>query len=620
MGTVVELSEQFQSWVRWSRENLPVAGEIPKISTQDFKPPFFDDLPSVLSSVDSHRQELLACCVGLMAGSPSDVPTRFTALRLYSALAGLFGEDGECAETIRLWTAEQMGLDSQEFEMGRAGEEAYRQLAEQCERNADRLMKGFHQDLCLLVHQLKVEDVHAEWQFVRWEILNSYAIEDWDRANALYHKAEGEKLLDDAEMRAIRGQFKYLSVFGPRLDMKLSTLIWEPKLYGHDATMSVILFISGIRRTTGVNQYTGIGEDQFTGDEQAILCEASADLETALRKRLDFGPAYRSMLARCCLAIGHFHDAAEHYKQLLDWSGVSLPEKVKVLVYERLTESFRGANRTEEATGCLTKCAAEFPDLRGIHNRLADLYADEGKYELAYECLRREVELSPELEGELGVRIALALGAVHTALGHVEKFLEKNPNIATVIDSMLKSYWPSFLQLSEQARSEWRNGICEMYVFPLIVPENRDRCLENAAKHFAKVVELEVKSKVFQKFRQSVLEKAGTNDLLAVSSREAAWLKNLAKFLVSSGKLNLEKMTQILQSCSFSTHPAARLFQSWLKQSKPTLLINSRLLSDICKPRGQATHEEMAPKSAEMMANTCRTLLDILIADRGIEG
>jgi hypothetical protein len=45
-----------------------------------------------------------------------------------------------------------------------------------------RLADAFKKDLKRLVGLLPVEKCPVDWRFIRWEILNSYLVSDWERA------------------------------------------------------------------------------------------------------------------------------------------------------------------------------------------------------------------------------------------------------------------------------------------------------------------------------------------------------------------------------------------------------------------------------------------------------
>ena len=66
---------------------------------------------------------------------------------------------------------------------------------------------------------------------MRWEIQNSYAIGDFGRALQLYDRAYDLKLFDLGELSIMRGQFRYLAIFGSDLGVPLKEMYWEPSVY-----------------------------------------------------------------------------------------------------------------------------------------------------------------------------------------------------------------------------------------------------------------------------------------------------------------------------------------------------------------------------------------------------
>jgi tetratricopeptide (TPR) repeat protein len=320
-------------------------------------------------------------------------------------------------------------------------------------------------------------------------------------------------------------------------------------------------------------------------------------------------------LARCYLETGHLHDAAAQYERFLRAELLSSLPQWKVEVYKRLSAIYEKIGDTEEAIEYLARCASEFAKEPGIHRKMAEMLVDRGDYRSAYECLLKETEVTPDLEKDLGVRVALALGALQDSSDRSDqasKFLDSHPPIKSLIDSMLTAYWPRFAKLGSQSQSEWRSGICEMYVFAPLVPEDRCRRDENAVKHFAKVVELELRTRVFDEYRKQF--PGGNRDLNLPSPGRDQWLRNLDHFLAGRGQLNLEKMTNILVSLSYSRDPVAQRFQAWLQQKSRRLLMKVQVLEQICKPRGDATHKEMTSNVAESVAQWCREILDSLLS------
>jgi hypothetical protein len=174
-----DITKQVQSWIDWTKMHLPQSSDLPKISSREPLPPWLENFPTTLEAVVYRRGQLLDCFFQHLTADAIDVASRFTALRLYCALAGLFSEDYKCRDEIMEFFAGEKGLEPIEIEMGRAGEsEELEEIANWSETEAFKLMKEFRNDLNLLVHHLKVEQIPAQWRLVRWEILNSYAISD----------------------------------------------------------------------------------------------------------------------------------------------------------------------------------------------------------------------------------------------------------------------------------------------------------------------------------------------------------------------------------------------------------------------------------------------------------
>jgi tetratricopeptide (TPR) repeat protein len=380
-------------------------------------------------------------------------------------------------------------------------------------------------------------------------------------------------------------------------------------------SFTVILLGSGL-------QSVGRETQPLTDQEKDALRDASIDLEKATGESRDpvFDLVYGSLLAHCYYETGHLHDAAAQYERFLAWKPLPILPGWKLKLYKLLSTIYQNTGQIEAAVECLERCGAEFPEEAGIHRKLAELFADRGDYRSAYECLVKEKEVTPELEKELGVRIALALGALQGSTepsDQASKFLESHPPIRPLLDSTLKAYWPRFIQLREQSQSEWRSGICEMYLFASMVPEDRIRRNENAVKHFAKVVELELKTRVFEEYRKQVPGQ-NRNPSLPTPGRDP-WLRTLDYFLAKRGKLNLDKMIQTFQGMiqtfqgKYSSDPVAQRFHAWLQEKHRKLLLKIEVLEKIRRPRGDATHEEMTPKLAESVAQWCREVLDSFV-------
>src|SRR5438093_5226171 len=143
-----------KDWIQWSREHLPNAGDYPKIDDNKIDWVWLNEV-GLLVDWDGRsnisREELLDCFQAELAHNLGDVPARFTALHLYHALCryeSMFSED-----------------------------------------EAREVRSGYKKDFSFLVRLLPVENC-IDLRLIRWEILNAYAIRDWDRALELYNQIE----------------------------------------------------------------------------------------------------------------------------------------------------------------------------------------------------------------------------------------------------------------------------------------------------------------------------------------------------------------------------------------------------------------------------------------------
>ena len=217
---------------------------------------------------------------------------------------------------------------------------------------------------------MKAEDIPHDWRVIRWEILNSYAISDWKRALKLYSIAEESNLLDLCDLQLIRGQFRYLLVFGPKFEVELDSLWWEPKILGADDRESaLVLLMSGLR----LSQF----KPELTDSSIDTLRDASNDLEKALNRRPKLSPLYGPMLARCYFSTGRLHDAAAIYEQALtEWA----IDVIRQWIYESLRMIYQESHLPEKAIALLERWAAEFPDEKGLYMQIAELQAQVGEH------------------------------------------------------------------------------------------------------------------------------------------------------------------------------------------------------------------------------------------------
>jgi tetratricopeptide (TPR) repeat protein len=572
-------TEDVYSWITWSRENLPEKGDIPPINWPEKEVPWggcgIDLFDNADDDAFGDRYKFVAVFEGALTRDLQDLPVRFTALSVYYSLSRfdpIFKEDV---------------------------------IADVRERHEKTLE--------YLVRLVKPEDCF-DWRTIRWEILNSYSIRDWGRALKFYERAEEMGIKDQAQIQAMRGQFRFLVVFGDEFGLALDSLDTEPQI--HEAR----------EKPGGALRYFALSarrpETRLGLESLDTLKDAANDLDKAVGKRPDLPPVYTAMLATCNFLTGRFQEAAGGYERLLNEGDADFPcpELMKQLTYHSIVASYRNAEQTERAIHTCERWVSEFPNTTLAYKQLAELHELRSEYQTANDCLRKVVELNPSEEKDFRTRIALAFGGILKGFRDistcVKDHLASNRETSGMLDSILGAYWPSFQNLGEQPRSEWRTGTYLLYYVSSLEPAQRERLNEAAVKSFAKVVELELEARVFEPFREEVAKSAPGKRCFVLNGEAPAWLRCLGRYLDRNAELNLEKMTQILKKSQNTKEEIGTRFASWIRQNRPAILQQVKCLGDILKPRGDATHERMLPELAEKVAVWCRAVLDMLVSSQ----
>jgi tetratricopeptide (TPR) repeat protein len=466
---------------------------------------------------------------------------------------------------------------------------------------ADNLIEGFGDDLSLVVRQLKAEDIPDDWRVIRWEILNSYAISDWKRALKLYSIAEESNLLDLCDLELIRGQFRYLLVFGPKLGFELESLWWEPKILGADSLL--LPFMSGLR----LNQF----KPELTDSTIDTLRDASNDLEKALSKRPELSPLYGPMLARCYFSTGRLHDAAVIYEQALtEWAKGG----IRQWIYESLKMIYQESHLPEKAIALLERWAAEFPDEKGLYMQIAELQAQVANLEAVPISLRKEVERNPEADRDWRITTLLALGETRDVSQKLLNEL-KSDTAFKLITSLLEDYWPTFAGLSSKARDEWISGIylCDQSV----VQPLRAVWSAKGGHAYATAVELELNSRVFSRFRESVLATRSIKEFAGVvidpkDESEALLLYIRKDRPYDKRSLSLGEMTFLIDHCRRSQTLILMEFKIWIESNSFGLLARTKELYKITEFRNKPAHGNTADILAGNIPFLCRQIIDSL--------
>ena len=552
----------------------------------------YSDFPD---SDKGSREELLRLFENHLSRDPADVSGRFTALNLHYALSTYANDDSEMNTYYDV-----TGVDHED------------------------VREDFTKNLAYLVRLLPVENC-TDWQTIRWEICNACAIRDWGRARQLHDQLEALDLLEPSERQILRGQFNFFLVFCSKKQWDFDPLFWEPKLCYSEPDDSLgwkgilhefHLCLWGLNLGRRLEKY----EREITLDEveRDRISDAANDFRKGLTKRPDLSPAYRSMLAGCYFAIGDYWNAAKNYEQVLAGRNSKIldTEFVKIAMYKRIAASYQLAGESEKAKDALTRCAGEFPSAKGIYKELAKFQAQATDYRSAYESLIKESERDPAFGEDWLVSTSLALGIEgrdsERIAARVERDISSNPHRYEGIKSLVNAHWNSLDDLTPEAQEKWICGSC--LILSRSVEERTHRLLaQQAAIPFGTAVELELKSRVFGKFREFVSE---SFDLRALVGERSSWGKDkkFCKFLVSQepNKMPLGEMHYYLKDCRNSKRDVLRKFYCWVQKNRRSLLKNLSLLEEICRIHNRAKHESISKEDAVNMPCLCRDFLSEL--------
>lgn len=283
----------------------------------------------------------------------------------------------------------------------------------------------FHRGLNVLVGMTSVDDCCSSgWEVIRWEILNSCAIQEWERAEQLFRKSEVSDVRDRTNLWGAHAVYSFVTTIATEHLDQLYSLEWEPvRLEAANQEWNFLLFNSSL-----IDQSKHV----TAKPDQVKVWDIIPNLQKATQQQVDL-LAYRSMLARCYLAANELETAAKHYAVLAESSPtffgidftpaacLSAAKAYRLAADPSLAEEFirRGLTCGKRA-GDTAKSLQ-----RSLLLELADLQAQEAKFGDAYLTLRQAVEIDPSIEDSLGVRVALAKGALpHNGTAELTHLLE----------------------------------------------------------------------------------------------------------------------------------------------------------------------------------------------------
>ena len=595
-------NEQVQEWIKWSRENLPETGDYPLLNVSEIEGttcPWREEIYSEFTySDEGSREKLRTLFEHHLSRDPADVSSRFTALNLHYALSTHADDDSEMNTYYDITGVDHKGV-----------------------------RQDFAKKMAYLVRLLPVEDC-TDWRTIRWEICNACAIRDWGRARQLYEHLETLDILEPAERQVLRGKFNFLVAFGSKTGWDFDPQYWEPKIYDSELygyldregnlAPEFFLFIWGV----GLARKRKEDEKDIPLDEanRDRISDAANDFEKGLSKRPDLSPAYRSMLAGCYFAKGDFGNAAKNYEQVLvdSNSKFSVIEDFKIKIFQCIANSYQLAGETEKAMDALKQCASEFPAAKGIYKELAKIQVQATDHQSACESWAKESERDPGFGEDPLVSTLLALGSVgrdsEQIATRVERHLSSNPQLTEGVKSLVKAHWTSLDDLTPEAQEKWTCGSYIILRRSVDEPLHRS-LLQTAATQFGTAVELELKSRVFRKFRAFVSQSRYLRSLVLDGKSSPREDKLFCKFLNNQKPMTLGQMHHVLKACENSEIDIFREFKRWIQKKRPPLLNKIGVLGEICKIHNPAKHGESNSKeNAEKMPDLCRDFLSELLS------
>jgi tetratricopeptide (TPR) repeat protein len=595
-----EIARQVESWIAWSRASVAFPDGIPKITSRDLDFPWAREAAETAHSFAEKREELLESFASHLVADLTDVGARFTALHVYATFAGI--GDGEYYFDLADCFEEELGLDEVEVEMGMSEDSGdYRKLVEQCERNASNLTNAFWKDLGTLVGMLKCEDVPPHRDYISWEILNSYAVQGWDRALELYNGAESLGVHKPSTAWLLRAQFRYLRLFASELEMELDSLDWEPLIYDEERPgFSLLLLLSGLQAARPARP--------LEQTDALWLRHAVTDFENAFAAGPEPPAHYRALLARCLTLTGRARDAAEHYEMLLNCDIIAGTPALKRLAYEAAASAYQESGEHGKAADVLDAWAKDFPSQKGIYLHLAELLAKTAEFDAIPHYLREEAARDPELDRDWKVSTLLALGEIRDTSKQLLQELKGTEDFGA-FKSLLRDYWPPFRDFTEKAKEEWVHGVllthfCPGHGLP-------GYWLRQAGLAFAKALEVELLATVFSKFRDQANGDGGLGALAREAcDRRDPELEIFAEFLIGGSDLALGQMAYILEHSRNSTKPLYREFGAWIQSNFPNLAAKSRALGTVREFRNPASHGRSPTVDPAVIPGLCREVIE----------
>lgn len=483
-----------------------------------------------------------------------------------------------------------------------------------------RQREAFRKKLASFVGFQPVESC-VDLRTIRWEIVNSCAAEDYDRAFRLCDRLQ--PLLPSCHVSLARGRLRFLAVHLPLLDAPPSLSSWDLPI-GPPPTDP----IDSLNRTiaTGLAATLCLTSSESVNviplDSRAHLRQAIAELETASDGSPDTPPDCQVMLARSYADVGQNHNAARWFRRILSSRDALLrylnepfaPPRERIgelfsALFHRLVIAHQRAEEIEEAIDAAQEWVGEFPDARDAYPLLARLEEERGDLKAATAWYRKGEGRIQGFGDDWKTSLILKLAETSSLAldGTVNEYIKGHPDEIQQISFVLERHWYAFNCLDEESKQRWSAGI------HFLSGKAAGRASPGFAVHaFSGVLERALRDSIFIPFRDECRRTPGLAGNISEPAEDA---KIFCQFL--SGKSDPafgQMLTIARKSVRFSPMPFGG-FAEWLKgycplyfsrigQLREEMMIDFRNREDHLKARliTESDAEKMLEASKETIS------------------
>jgi tetratricopeptide (TPR) repeat protein len=487
---------------------------------------------------------------------------------------------------------------------------------------------AFRKKLAFFVGFQPVES-SADLRTIRWEIVNSCAAEDYDRAFRLCDRLQ--PLLPSWHVSFARGRLHFLAVHLPLWDDPPSLSSWDlpigPPLKHSLSIFSRMMgpFLTLRRCFTSPELTTGISDDA-----RAHLRRAIAELETASDGNSDIPLECRLMLARSYAAVGQNHEAARcfrrvlahrdalprYFKEPLEFLqlpiGDYLPELLSAL-FHRLITAHQRAEEIEEAIKAAQEWIDEFPTAEA-YPIMARLYEEKGDVDVAWRWFRKGEERFPELGNDWKTSLILKLGETASPASRdqaINTYIARHLDEIQMISFALERHWSAFRYLDQESKERWSAGIYLLNNMPWAGAAG------SAVHEFSWVIERALRESIFVPFKEQCQRNP---ELLGDISQPTEEAKVFCQFLSGKVPLAFGQMLKIAEISVDSCQTPFGPFSQWLKTKRPSYFqrigqLRERMMVDLRNREDHANLTLITEANADKMLESSKEVISLIHED-----